>query len=172
MNKYSIAEAIIFLAREYGEENMPASEETLRRAIRTKKLAVQEDGDPGRKGYSILEQDLREYAQKRLERAKTRETKTVSAALGGIVMDAAVRSEDSAPIPFPELFVQYIDGEISSTTYYKELFSERMKWEKIMHEKQMMLAQLNAKAVALQNDIQSCQSAIDAYSDGISKYKT
>lgn len=171
MNVYSIPEAIMFLAREYGEENMPTSEETLRRAIRTKKLTVQEGGDPGRKGYSILEKDLREYAENRLRRAKAREGKTVSGNSFQMISDSVPDKESAVPVPFPELFSQYIDGRISSTSYYKELYSERMKWEKIMHEKQVLLAQLNARLVSLQNDIQSCQSAVDAYTDGISKYK-
>ncbi len=170
MNVYSISEAIVFLAQEYGENNMPASEETLRRAIRTKKLIAQEDGDPGRKGYTISEKDLRAYAENRMNRVRNRERTvlTGNAVIGAA--DVSAEADHSVPVPFPELFSQYIDGKISSSTYYKDLFLQRTKWEQIMHEKQIRLAQLNAQMVALQSDIQTCQSAVEAYSDGISKY--
>lgn len=171
MRAYSISEAIAFLVREYGEEHMPTSEETLRRAIRTKKLVVQEEGDPGRKGYRILEKDLREYARQRLERAQERRQKSQTKPL--LAADAVQGTgEGQKPLlPFPELFSRYMEGTLSSDLYYRELFHERMRWEKVMHEKQLMLAKLNEQVVALQSDIQSCQSAIDAYSDGISKFK-
>lgn len=171
MKIYSISEAIGFLAQEYGAENMPTSEETLRRAIRTKKLKVQEDGDPGRKGYSILEEDLRKYGENRLKRAINRKNRAPSISSSYGVVETAPKREKIKPVSFPELFTQYTDGNLSSTDYYKALFSERTKWEKIMHDKQLQLAQLNAKMVLLQNEIESCQSAIDAYSDGISKYR-
>ena len=59
MKLYTIPEALTFLAEEYGANRMPTSQETLRRAIRTGDLLVQEEGDPGRKGYTISEADLR-----------------------------------------------------------------------------------------------------------------
>lgn len=172
MKSYNIPEAIIFLAEEYGEANMPTSEETLRRAIRTKKLIAQEDGVPGRKGYSILESDLRAYAENRLRRARARSAKSavISAAPTKTTMTDA-RDERDELIPFPELFAQYIEKKITPESYYQRLYTERTKWERTMHEKQALLAQLNARAVMLQNEIDSCQSSIDAYADGISKFQ-
>lgn len=166
MRTYSIPEAIMFLAQEYGEENMPTSEETLRRAIRTRQLIVQEDGDPGRKGYTIAEEDLREFAQKRIDRAAAREKKKEKIE-GKSSFASALRPTE--PIPFPVLYRSYTSGEISPEEYYQELFNEKSKWERLMYEKQVQLAQLNAQMVALQGEIQGCQSAIDAYANGISK---
>ena len=40
---YTITEALRFLRKEYGAQNMPTSEETLRRAVRSGQLRVQED---------------------------------------------------------------------------------------------------------------------------------
>ena len=170
MQYYTIPEAIIFLTREYGAENMPTSEETLRRAVRTRQLIAQEEGDPGRKGYTISEQDLRAFAQRRLDRVQARTQKTTKA-------DAKPRKPDApkeggaVPMPFPILFRRYKGGELSSEDYYQMLYDEKGKWERVMHERQFRLAQLNAQVVALQCEIQNCQSAIEAYADGISKFR-
>ena len=77
MKLYTIPEALTFLAEEYGANRMPTSQETLRRAIRTGDLLVQEEGDPGRKGYTISEADLRTYARNRLSRMDRRSTAPV-----------------------------------------------------------------------------------------------
>lgn len=164
MKYYSIPDAITFLAQEYGAENMPTSEETLRRAIRTKVLLVQEAGDPGRRGYTITEKELRTYAEKRLERIRTRNTPRQT----GVMMGDATPQQ--TPKLFPDLYGQYADGKITSSFYYRELFNEKMKWEQLMYGKQEQLAKLDAQRRALENDILSCQSAIDAYADGIAKY--
>ena len=170
MKVFSISEAIVFLLNEYGEENMPTSEETLRRAIRTKKLIAQEDGVPGRKGYSITENDLRAYAEDRLKMSRKRKG-SAPANTSRYVVRQAEPADNKELVQFPDLFARYISKEIPATTYYKLLFSERIKWENAMHDKQELLAQLNTQIVVLQNDIQSCQSAIEAYSDGISKFR-
>lgn len=72
MKAYGVSEAIMFLQERYGRDNMPTSEETLRRAIRTGELKVQEQGDPGRKGYTILETNLVEFAERRMSRIRAR----------------------------------------------------------------------------------------------------
>jgi len=167
MKTYNIPEAIAFLAKEYGEENMPTSEETLRRAIRTKKIAVHEEGDPGRKGYTISEKDLREYAENRLKRAQARGSVTTKTSKSAIRY-TDVPLED--PAYFPDLYGQYIDGEISPSMYYRKLYDEKMKWEKLMYEKQEQLARLMAQCKVIENDIQSCQSSINAFMDGIAKF--
>lgn len=171
MNEYSIPEAIVYLADKYGKSNMPTSEETLRRAIRTKQLIAKEDGIPGRKGYRIIESDLDAFAESRLSRLRARRGRQQEKPVPSDVNYPASGKDEQELLSFPELFSRYIEGKITSTTYYQSLFSERMKWEKIMHEKQARLAQLNAQVVELQSEIQSCQSAIDAYSDGISKFQ-
>ncbi len=163
MKYYSISEAIIFLAQEYGEENMPTSEETLRRAIRIKKLLVQETGDPGRKGYTITEKNLRNYAEDRLKRIHSRGIHKKD----GKAMNAG---SERTPQRFQDLYGQYIGGRIAASVYYQELFNEKTKWEQLMYEKEEQLAKLDAQRRTLQNDIQSCQSAVDAYNDGIAKY--
>lgn len=167
MKAYSIPEAIVYLAEKYGKDNMPTSEETLRRAIRTKQLIAQEDGVPGRKGYRIMESDLNSFAESRLSRSRARRGVLSEKSMPA---DVKYHKEDEL-LPFPELFSQYVEGSITATAYYQSLFSERMKWENCMHEKQASLAQLNAQVVKLQSEIQSCQSAIEAYSDGISKFQ-
>lgn len=170
MQYYTIPEAIVFLTKEYGADNMPTSEETLRRAIRTRQLTVQEDGDPGRKGYTISEEDLRAFAQKRLDRARTRTQKKAS--FDAIPQNYRASTESvAAPIRFPTLFSRYKSGEISSEDYYQILYDEKSKWERAMYERQFRLAQINAQVVALQGEIQNCQSEIEAYTDGISKFR-
>lgn len=164
MKCYSISDAIVFLAQEYGAENMPTSEETLRRAVRTERLRVQEEGAPGCRGYTITEKELRAYAEKRMERLRARSTPRKS----GVIMSEAIPQEK--PRLFPDLYRQYADGKITSSSYYRELFNEKMKWEQIMCGKQEQLAKLDTQRRVLKNDILSCQSAIDAYADGIAKY--
>lgn len=164
MKCYNIPEAIVFLKQEYGAENMPTSEETLRRAIRTKLLLAQETGIPGRRGYTIAEKELRAYAEKRLGRIRARKSPHQT----DVVMGDAMSQKE--PKLFPDLYGQYAEGKITSSFYYRELFNEKMKWEQLMYGKQERLAKLDAQRTALENEILSCQSAIDAYADGIAKY--
>lgn len=164
MKCYNISDAISFLAKEYGAENMPTSEETLRRAVRTKKLRVQEERDPGRKGYTIAEKDLRSYAEERLSRIHARNTQRQ----GGVLMNAVAAEQ---PRHFPELYGQYIDGKIDDKAYYKGLLMEKMKWEQMMYEKQAQLTKLDAQRSMLENDVQSCKNAIGVYMDAIAKYR-
>ena len=166
MKKYSIPEAIIFLKQEYGGDKMPTSEETLRRAIRTKMLVAQEEGDPGRKGYTIAEQELRDYAKKRLDRARSRAGRPKRM---GDAAPSVSGEKESPPEPFTALYGRYITGEIKPELYYQMLYLEKGKWETCMHEKQLQLAQLNTRIVALESEIQTCRSAIDAYEREISK---
>lgn len=162
MKCYNISDAIAFLAKEYGAENMPTSEETLRRAVRTKKLLVQEEHDPGRKGYTIAEKDLRSYAEERLSRIRARNTQRQ----GGVLMNAVAVEQ---PKHFPELYGQYADGKMDDKAYYKELLMEKMKWEQLMYEKQAQLTTLDAQRAMLENDVQSCKNAIEAYNAAIAK---
>ena len=166
MKYYSITEAIIFLAQEYGAENMPTSEETLRRAIRTKKLLVQEDGEPGRKGYTIAEKDLRDYAESRIKRIQLRNDEKKE---NRILNANGIDLKSSPPVYFLDLYGQYTDGRITNGVYYKELLQEKMKWEQLMYEKKEQLAKLTAQCKRLENDIESCQNAIESYNIGIAK---
>ena len=169
MKTYNIPESIAFLAKEYGSEHMPTSEETLRRAVRTKELLVEEDGSPGRKGYTISEASLRAYAEERLKRINARR-KTQQA--GFMVSDSERKPGPGRPKQFPELYGRYISGDISPDKYYMELFNEKMKWEQIIREKQEQLLKLEYQRQMIINEISNCQSAVDAYADGIARYKS
>lgn len=164
---YTITEALRFLRKEYGAQNMPTSEETLRRAVRSGQLRVQEDSDPGRKGYTIREEDLRQYAQNRMDRIRRRMSAPERPPAGG-----GNFLQDAVPLSFPELCSQRMAGTLSSEKYYLQLFSEKMKWEALIARKQEQLKQLEVQMQVLKSEVVSCQSAIDAYSDGIAKYIT
>lgn len=162
---YSISEAVMFLRKTYGEESMPSSEETLRRAVRTGELKVQESGDPGRKGYSIDETDLREYAEKRLNRLRARRMSERD----NLLKDAGPASGDFLT-QFPELYNRFISGQLTPEKYYMALFNEKLKWEKQIRVVQENLAKLELERQSLKNEIMTCQSAIEAYEDGIKKF--
>lgn len=178
-NVYSIAEAICFLQTEYGSENMPSSEETLRRAVRSGQLRVQESRDPGRKGYTIRESDLRQYAQRRLDRIQRRKDLKDPEERSDSFLKAKSKSKtekiepeySDAPIPFPDLCGQHLAGDLSSEMYYLGLFREKMKWENRIAKKREQLKQLEVQSQIILSDIAHCQSEIEAYLDGISKYK-
>ena len=163
---YTISDAIIFLQKEYGAENMPTSEETLRRAVRSNQLRVQENGDPGRKGYTIREEDLRAYAKRRLDRIRSRKR----ALRESLQLNERNRMEEEKPLSFPELCQQRLDGSITSEQYYVKLYSEKMKWESKIAEKQEELKRLEVQKQIIENEILTCESAINAYIDGIAKY--
>ena len=168
MKVYSVPEALVFLREEYGQDNMPTSEETIRRAIRCKQLSVIEEGDPGRKGYSVTEDSLRNFAEMRLSRARARK---------GISQEEKVISDqakDAAELQksFPELYREYISGIITSQEYYMALFREKEKWEQQSAKAQENMRRLDVEKQILENEIDSCQSAIKAFEDGIKKFST
>lgn len=162
---YSIPEAIYFLQQEYGEENMPSSEETLRRAIRAKQIRAVENGDPGRKGYTITEGELRIYADRRMERIQGR--RKSFAPMTSTLKDV---KQDSSPATFTELYSQYLDGKIESNRYFLLLYGEKAKWEAIASQKQEELCRLDVQRQILENELSACKSSIEAFMDGIEKF--
>lgn len=163
-NVYSIPDAISFLAKEYGKENMPTSEETIRRAIRSKQILAQEKGDPGRKGYTITEDELRAYASRRMKRVHDRQKSMPGAA--SVITNTVAEDE---PISFPELYSKYLDGEIEPKRFYLLLYREKSKWEAAFAKKQEELRRLEVQRQILENDINTCLSSINAFTDGIEK---
>ncbi len=159
MNRYSIPNAIIFLKERYGAENMPTSEETLRRAVRTKDLRVQEDGEPGCKGYTILEEDLIAYGDRRMERVRARMPRTQG--------EDNSRKQGESPRPFAEVYRKYMDQEISAGEYFLQLHLEKGKWEEQLLQKKQKLVELDLERSRVESELSLCQSAVEAYSDGI-----
>lgn len=170
MKLYNISEAIVFLQEHYGSQ-MPTSEETLRRAIRTKSLTVQESQDPGKRGYTILESDLRDYAERRLNRIAQRKTKTKPLTQGRYVSSSRQEAQEDELVPFPVLYKKYLDKTLDADKYYLSLFSEKLKWEERMVRQKEALMRLDMERQRLENDIELSKSAIEAYEDGIKKCK-
>lgn len=172
MKFYTIPEALTFLAKEYGANRMPTSQETLRRAIRTGDLLVQEEGDPGRKGYTISEADLINYARNRISRMERR-----SAASGKVSGNGIGDSKEALPkVPteqeakqFHELYAQFLGGEMDEQAYFLALYREKSKWEKQLHCKKEQLINLNSMMESLKNEILGCEANIDDYQKGINK---
>lgn len=168
MKLYNISEAIVFLQEHYGSQ-MPTSEETLRRAVRTKSLAVQESQDPGKRGYTILESDLRDYAEKRLNRIAQRKTKPLTQEK--YVSSSRQEAQEDEFVLFPMLYKKYLDKTLDADKYYLSLFSEKSKWEERMARQKEALMRLDMERQRLENDIELSKSAIEAYEDGIKKCK-
>ncbi len=120
-------------------------------------------GIPDGKAIQLRKKNLRNYAEDRLKRIHSRGIHKKD----GKAMNAG---SERTPQRFQDLYGQYIGGRIAASVYYQELFNEKTKWEQLMYEKEEQLAKLDAQRRTLQNDIQSCQSAVDAYNDGIAKY--
>ncbi len=168
MKVYSVLESITFLKDRYGRENMPSCEETLRRAIRTGDLKVQETGDPGRKGYAISEDNLIAYAEKRMRR------------LGRQIPIMAVKSEtrpgeivqEKEISKFPEVYRQYIEGKLEKEQYFLKLYSEKIKWESLAKKHKERLAQIEMERLRIENEIQDCQSSIEAFDMAIRTMNT
>lgn len=173
MKVYTIPEALVFLAAEYGANKMPTSQETLRRAIRTGELCVQEEGDPGRKGYTISEVDLRSYARNRLARMERRGTPAAPRSSGTFFSDSRaaapeIRSNQEAML-FHELYAQYLSGELDERAYLLALYKEKTKWEGRLREKREQLINLTSMMESLKNEIAGCEANIDDYQKGINK---
>lgn len=172
MKVYTIPEALAFLAKEYGANRMPTSQETLRRAVRTGDLLVQEDGDPGRKGYTISEDDLRVYARNRLARMERRSTIPPKASgnyAGGSqeVLPKAVDEQNTKQ--FHELYSQLLSGEMDEQTYFLALYREKSKWETNLRSKKEQLINLTSIVESLKNEILECEANIADFQEGINK---
>ncbi len=162
MKVFNIVDAMGYLKDRYGSENMPSCEETLRRAIRTGDLKVQEAGDPGRKGYTITEQDLVDYAEKRMSRlGKSR--KRIEIHQGAVPV--AYRMEEM--VKFPDLYEKYLNGTLDKDQYLLALFHEKTKWETKMKQYKEDLARVEMERLKLENEIHDCQSAIESFAIGI-----
>lgn len=172
MKLYTIPEALVFLAEEYGANRMPTSQETLRRAIRTGDLLVQEEGDPGRKGYTISEADLRTYARNRLSRMDRRSAAPVKVSGNG-VGDSQEALPKTAADPeakqFHELYAQFLGGEMDEQAYFLALYREKAKWETRLRGKKEQLINLTSMMESLKNEILGCEANIDDYQKGINK---
>ena len=172
MKLYTIPEALAFLAEEYGANRMPTSQETLRRAIRTGDLLVQEEGDPGRKGYTISEADLRTYARNRLSRMERRGAAPVKVSGNGIgdsqeALPKAPAEQDAKQ--FHELYAQFLDGEMDEQAYFLALYREKSKWEARLRDKKEQLINVTSMMESLKNEILGCEANIDDYQKGINK---
>lgn len=173
MKVYTIPEAISFLAEEYGADRMPTSQETLRRAIRIGDLLVQEEGDPGRKGYTISEADLRTYARNRISRMERRTASPVKVTGEGIrgTQEAisTTAAEQQEVKQFYELYAQFLGGELNQQTYYLGLYKEKAKWEARLRDKKEQLINLTSMMESLKNDILTCEANIEDYQKEIKK---
>lgn len=172
MKFYTIPEALTFLAKEYGANRMPSSLETLRRAVRTGDLLVQEEGDPGRKGYTISEVDLRAYAKKRLSRMERRSTsssKTAGNYVGGPREVVPEVPEEQETKKFHELYAQFLSGEMDEQSYSLALYREKSKWETTLRNKKEQLINLTSLVESLKNEILDCEANIADYQEGINK---
>ena len=172
MKLYTISEALTFLAKEYGANKMPTSQETLRRAVRTGDLLVQEDGDPGRKGYTISEADLRAYARNRLSRMERRSTTPRKAAgnyVSGYQEVLPKVTDEQETKQFHELYAQFLSGEMDEQAYSLALYREKSKWETNLRRKKEQLINLTSIVESLKNDILECEVNIADYQEGINK---
>jgi len=172
MKLYTIPEALVFLAEEYGANRMPTSQETLRRAIRTGDLLVQEEGDPGRKGYTISEADLRTYARNRLSRMDRRNTISVKVSGNGMgdsqeALPKTIADQDARQ--FHELYAQFLGGEMDEQAYFLALYKEKSKWEARLRDKKEQLINLTSMMESLKNEILGCEANINDYQKGINK---
>lgn len=172
MKFYTIPEALSFLAEEYGANRMPTSQETLRRAVRTGDLLVQEDGDPGRKGYTISEADLRTYARNRLSRMGRRGTISLKVSGNGVgnsqeALPKTIAAQDARQ--FHELYALFLGGEIDEQTYCLALYQEKSKWEARLRDKKEQLINLTSMVESLKNEILGCEANISDYQEGINK---
>ncbi len=148
---YSVAEAVEYLNLHYPKV-APKSEETIRRAIRTKQLkAVM---NQGREGHQIYEQDLKAYGDakygKKLKKAGIMVADTLRQALSG----------GEEPGKFYEILKKYISQELDSAHYKLKLYEEKAKWEEkrknLLCQKQM-----------LENELEQCDSEIQAFNQEI-----
>ena len=136
---YSVAEAVEYLNLHYPKV-APKSEETIRRAIRTKQLkAVM---NQGREGHQIYETDLK----------KT----------GLMVADTIrqVLTSEGEPGKFYEILKRYMNRELDSAHYKLKLYEEKAKWEE---KRKDLLCQKQL----LENELERCDSEIQAFNHEI-----
>ena len=152
------------------EVHMPTNEETIRRDIRRGVLIANEKGNPGRKGYTFTKQALLDYAKKRYDDAYGRFQRNRGASSGKAgMMNYVSRPVDAKPIAYAELLAQYRAGALAPEDYAAKLKAQKERWEDLLNEKQLQLAQVNVQLVRLQGDIQRCERAIKDYDSGIDK---
>ena len=148
---YSVAEAVEYLNLHYPKV-APKSEETIRRAIRTKQLkAVM---NQGREGHQIYEADLKAYGDAKYGK-KLKKT-------GLMVADTIrqVLTSEGEPGKFYEILKRYMNRELDSAHYKLKLYEEKAKWEE---KRKDLLCQKQL----LENELERCDSEIQAFNHEI-----
>lgn len=163
---YSVAEAVEYLNVRYPKV-APKSEETIRRAIRTKQLkAVM---NLGREGHQILERDLMAFGESRYGK-KLKKTGVLAAdvlrqALTPVFGGQSVMPDGKEPGKFCELLKQRIGQELDEAHYKLKLYEEKEKWEE---KRKALLCQRQL----LENELERCNSEIQAFSSEIGQLHT
>lgn len=159
---YSVAEAVEYLNIHYPRV-APKSEETIRRAIRTKQLkAVM---NQGREGHQILEQDLRAFGEskygKKLKKAGTAAADALRQAIAPVFAMPQLAAE-IVPGKFYELLKMHMNQELDAAHYKLKLYEEKAKWEE---KRKTLLCQKQL----LENELERCDSEIQAFNSEIGR---
>lgn len=159
---YSVAEAVEYLNIHYPKV-APKSEETIRRAIRTKQLkAVM---NQGREGHQILEQDLRAFGEskygKKLKKAGVAAADALRQAISPVFAMPQMTAE-SVPGKFYELLKMHMNQELDAAHYKLRLYEEKSKWEE---KKKALMCQKQL----LENELERCDSEIQAFNSEIGR---
>lgn len=153
---YSVAEAVEYLNIHYPKV-APKSEETIRRAIRTKQLkAVM---NQGREGHQIRERDLKAFGELKYGK-KLKKTGIVAAdALRQVFppfFPAPQASSENVPGKFYDLLKMHVNQELDALHYKLKLYEEKIKWEE---KRKALLCQKQL----LENELERCDSEIQAF---------
>ncbi len=176
---YSVAEAVEYLNIHYPKV-APKSEETIRRAIRTKQLpAVM---NQGREGHQILEEDLRAFGEskygKKLKKAGMAAADALRQAIAPVAEHPAKCASDAfcrifsmsqlqlaaeiVPGKFYELLKMHMNQELDAAHYKLKLYEEKAKWEE---KRKTLLCQKQL----LENELERCDSEIQAFNSEIGR---
>ena len=157
---YSVAEAVEYLNIHYPKV-APKSEETIRRAIRTKQLkAVM---NQGREGHQILGQDLKAFGEskygKKLKKTGVMAADALKQAFAP-VLTALPTVAEAVPEKFYELLKLHTNQELDGPHYKLKLYEEKAKWEERRKE-------LLCQKQLLENELERCDSEIRAFNSEI-----
>lgn len=159
---YSVAEAVEYLNIHYPKV-APKSEETIRRAIRTKQLkAVM---NQGREGHQILERDLKAFGEskygKKLKKAGVAAADALRQAISP-VFPMPQPAAEGVPGKFYELLKMHMNQELDAAHYKLKLYEEKSKWEE---KRKALLCQKQL----LENELERCDSEIQAFNSEIGR---
>lgn len=159
---YSVAEAVEYLNIHYPKV-APKSEETIRRAIRTKQLkAVM---NQGREGHQILEQDLRAFGEskygRKLKKAGITAADALRQAISPVITIPQLTTEN-IPGKFYELLKMHMNRELDDAHYKLKLYEEKAKWEE---KRKTLLCQKQF----LENELERCDSEIQSFNGEIGR---